>query len=393
MKTIKKISTALALGAVVLVAAPSSVLAMEVGAWVPWFGAADGAISATKNIEKLDVVYPFVYEIGTNGKLVNKVNFSANHWQDLFEAAEEEDVLVIPTIAWFDGAQIDGILSDKSKRDAHIKEIVAMVNDNDFDGVNIDYEQKLAKTKDNFSLFLKDLNRALKKKTLTCAIEARTPPESLHRVVPANIQYANDYKAINRHCDWVELMTYDQQRADIKLNDERRGVPYNPVADKDWVEKVIKLAIKDIDEDKILLGVPTYGRAWDITVAADWYKDYTRVASLNQPRILELSKIYNSPVGRTAGGEAVISYFPEDSPWKIFNQLPTPKDTPKGYEAAAKALLVATIADIELPVRFVTWSDAKAIEDKFELIEKYNLRGTAIFKVDGEEDQALWKLL
>jgi hypothetical protein len=89
----------------------------------------------------------------------------------------------------------------------------------------------------------------------------------------------------------------------------------------------------------------------------------------------------------------VISYFPEDSPWKIFNQLPTPKDTPKGYEAAAKALLVATIADIELPVRFVTWSDAKAIEDKFELIEKYNLRGTAIFKVDGEEDQALWKLL
>lgn len=392
MKSIKHMSAALAFGACFLTA-PAAVSAMEVGAWVPWFGAEEGAKSATKNIERIDVVYPFVYEIDASGRLINKVNFNAPHWQDLFEAAEDEDVLVIPTIAWFDGPQIDSILSDTNRRKAHINEIVKMVNDNDFDGVNIDYETKLAKTKDNFSLFLKELNRALKRKTLTCAIEARTPPESLHRVVPANIQYANDYKAINRHCDWVEIMAYDQMRADIKLNDVRRGVPYNPVADKDWVEKVIKEALKDIDEDKILLGVPTYGRAWDVTVASEWYKDYKRVASLNQPRILELSKKYNSPIGRTAGGEGVISYFPEDSPWKIFNQLPTPKGTPKGFEAAAKALLVATVADIELPVRFVTWSDADAIEDKLDLIEKYNLRGAAIFKVDGEEDQDIWKLL
>jgi len=74
------------------------------------------------------------------------------------------------------------------------------------------------------------------------------------------------------------------------------------------------------------------------------------------------------------------------------NQLPTPAGTPKGYEAAAKALMVATFANIEIPVRFVSWSDAEAIEQKLDLVEKYDLKGAAVFKVDGEEDPKMWKL-
>lgn len=365
---------------------------MEVAGWIPWWSEEAGARSTMDNIDKLDTIYPFVFEVNLDGTLKNRVNFKDSHWDKLFRKAKSERVDIIPTVAWFDGDAIHAVLSNETTRKRHVTEIVKMVKKYRFAGVNIDYESKLGETIDYYSNFLEELKKELGKKDLTCTIEARTPPDSRWRTVPDEIKYANDYKAMNKHCDWVEIMAYDQQRADLKLNDKRKGVPYMPVADNEWVTKVLELALEDIDEDKIMLGVATYGRAWDVTVAPDWYRDYEKVATLNSPRILELSKKYNSKIGRSEGGEAVISYFPDDSPWKVLNQLSAPKGTPKGYEATAKALLVATHAKMEIPVRFVTWSDSEAIEDKVNLAEKYDLRGVAIFKIDGEEDQGLWKL-
>jgi spore germination protein YaaH len=385
--------------ALIFMSLPSFAHAAETAAWVPWFGpeaGAEGAKSAIKNIKKLDTIYLFTYEVQADGTIVNRANYDAKHWQNLIKEAKKNKVKVIPTIAWFDGDQIHNVLSDRSDRKQQVSDIVKMVEDGGFDGVNIDYEGKKKETKDDFSAFLKDLNKKLKGKSLTCALEARTPPESLYKVVPSKIEYSNDYEVINKECDWVEIMAYDQQRADIKLNEERRGVPYMPVADEAWVEKVIQMAVKDIDSDKILLGVPTYGRAWDVAVAPDWYRDYTKVATLNHPRIQYLSKKYKSKIGRTAGGEAVITYFPDDYVMaKTIKKAvkKAPKGTPKGFESAGQALKYATDKNQEVSVRFVTWSDATAIKDKLDLVKKYNLRGTAIFKVDGEEDQKIWKLL
>jgi spore germination protein YaaH len=379
--------------ALAVMSLPATASAMEAAAWVPWFGPEGGTESAIENIDKLDVVYLFTYEVDASGNLVNRANYEKTDWKELIETAKDNDVKVIPTIAWFDGDQIHEVLSNRTSRRKHVDAIAKMVENGGFDGVNIDYEQKKSITKDSFSTFLKELDAKLGRKSLTCALEARTPPESLYKDVPKKIDYSNDYTQINKYCDWVEIMAYDQQRADIKLNDERRGVPYMPVADKDWVEKVIKLAVKDIDKNKILLGVPTYGRAWDVTVAPDWYRDYTKVASLNQPRILELSKKYKSPIGRTAGGEAVISYFPDDSVYKKIGKDKTPKKTPKGFEAAAKALAHANKTGDEVQVRFVTWSDSQAIKDKIGLAKRYGLKGIAIFKADSEEDEKIWSLI
>lgn len=365
---------------------------LSVSGWVPWWQAEDGAERAEDEIRNLDTVYPFVYEVTADGELELKSDLDEHYWDDLFDEADDRDVAIIPTVSWFDGAAIDAVLSDRDRREDHIEEIVDMVEDNDFDGVNIDYESKLAETMDDYSEFLEELKNELDGATLTCTIEARTPPASKYRAVPDEIEYANDYEEMAEHCDRVEIMAYDQQRIDWRLNDAKSGQPYIPVADVDWVEKVIELALEDIPAEKIVLGVPTYGRNWTLQVAPNWYKSYDSVNSVNLPDALEIADEYDIEPGRNRAGEMSFTYFPEDSIYRVLRELPVPDDTPEWNTAAAQALLFADYTGMTVPVNVVWYSDATAIEDKIDLAREYDLHGVALFKIDGEEDEDIWDL-
>lgn len=368
--------------------------ALEVSGWIPYWRDSEGIKDAKKHLDVLDVVYPFAFTVTTQGELRDQAKLSAREWKSFVKSAQKKDILIVPTVMWSDGTSIHAVLSNEKSRRAHVEEIARMVEKGKYDGVDIDYEGKKSDTINYFSAFLKELKEELGSKMLSCTVEPRTPPDSLYREVPSIINYANDYKAIGTYCDRVVIMAYDQQRADIKLNSERKGAPYMPVADADWVEKVIAYTITLIPREKVVLGMATYGHHYAVTVAPEWYRDYWKLGAMNVPDILDVAKKNKVTPTRNDAGEMSFSYLPKGSNHVKFpSNLAIPKDTPKGMKVAAQALAYANRTGNEVVFNIGWYSDARAMKDKIDLAKKYGLLGVSLFKIDGEEDKKVWEYL
>jgi spore germination protein YaaH len=302
---------------------------------------------------------------------------------------------------WSDTNAIHTVLSDPASRAIHIAGIVKIVEENNFDGIDIDYEGKKADTRVYYSAFLKELSEALGDKLVMCTIEARMPLDS--RFVgtpPPGIEYANDLKEINTYCDRVRIMTYDQQTADVKLNKIAREAKeiYAPIADTKWVESVVNYMGADIDKKKMVIGIATYGHIYQIMPNSDGSGyGYTRLEAFNPKYATDLAKQYNITPVRNRAGELSFSYVPKDQPAGLPTQKElarlAPKGTASANQAAAGALVLAQTKGTQAPIQYLTWSDAGAIGAKVALAKKLGVKGVAVFKIDGGSDSKMWKVL
>lgn len=365
----------------------------EVAGWIPYWRDEQGIKDATKNIKQIDSIYPFAFVAQSDGSIKDLAGLEGSSWQKLFKLARSKKIEVIPTIMWSDGASTHAVLSDPQSRKLHEDVIVAMVKKGGYDGVGIDYEGKKSETKDAFSLFLTELKKKLGSKLLTCTLEARTPPDSLYKEVPKVLGYSNDYAVIGKVCDRIEIMAYDQQRADIKLNASKAGQPYMPVSDVDWVRKVVALAVQSLPKEKIFLGMATYGHHYQVTVSPDWYRDYKKIGALNVPDILDVAREYKVKPSENRAGEMSATYIPKSAKFTFPKNLEIPKDTTSGNKVAAQALAYANKTGKTIAFNMLWWSDAGAIKDKIDLSKEFGLKGVALFKFDGEEDPNVWKFL
>jgi spore germination protein YaaH len=366
---------------------------LEVAGWIPYWRAEQGIRDAQKHLDTLTAIHPFVYTVTNDGTLKGLSDLKTSRWSSLFKAAKRNHVQIIPTVMWSTPDSMHLVLGSPDTRKKHIAAIVALVKEGRFDGVDIDYEGKFVSTKDVFSLFLKELKHALGAKVLTCAIEPRTPADSLYAVVPDTIPSATDFAAVGTYCDRVEIMAYDQGRTDIKLDAQRKGEPYVPVADIDWVRKVITLAQKDIPKEKILIGVPTYGHEYEVLVSPEWYQTYLRQWSLNPSYALDVARKAGVTPSRNKAGEMSFSYLPDGMSLSFPSSLSIPADTSSGNMLAARTLAYANATGKSFLINVVWWSDAEAIRQKADLARELGLAGIALFKIDGGEDQKLWGML
>lgn len=364
----------------------------EISGWIPYWRAATGTADALQHLDVFTEINPFVYTLKSDGTLVDNGKLGAEPWVSFIAEAKRRGVRVIPTVMNSNGEFIAGILKNNSKRIALEDRITKLVFDNNFDGIDIDFEGKGASTKPYFSLFLKGLQMRLgSKKWLMCTIEARTPPEDAYAKPPKKPEYANDFVAINKYCDRVRFMTYDQRTADLKLNKKHKGVVYTPIADTAWVEKAIKLASKQINKKKIMIGVATYGNEYRVGGAVGDYT-YSILWSFNPRYAGQIAAAYGVTPARNVWGEMGLAYVPTTTQMLIGADV-MPAISVPGEIVSDIQQNTATSTRLQTAFRYLVWSDAKAIADKVALAKKLGVRGVSIFKIDGGEDPAMWDVL
>lgn len=372
--------------------AAASAATFEVAGWIPYWRTATGTADTISHLRDVTEVNPFVYTLRSDATIADNGPMDQEPWKSFVLQARAQQVRVIPTIMTGNGTLVHEHLSDATKRTALVDRIVQVVQANNFDGIDIDFEGKKAETRDHFSAFLKELDQKLGAKWLSCTIETRIPLEDRYynTTIPADAgQYANDLVQINKYCDRVKIMTYDQQRIDLKLAHEveATGELHAPVADIRWVEKVINTMAKDIDKSKIMIGMPTYGYEYVITAYAGKQYVYDIMWTFNPGYAYPIAQQQGITPQRNSSGELFFTYIPNTTPAQ-----PLSGGT-SAMLAAAAASTFANAGNTNTSFRMLTWPDAQSLEQKIDLAKRLGVKGVAIFKWDGGQDPAMWNVI
>lgn len=387
----------IALGLLMLLpVSASAATSFEVSGWLPYWSVASDTADVMPHLDELSQINPFVYSVNASGAIVDNGTMASSSWVSLLAAAKAQKVRVVPTVMWSNASAETAILGSATKRVALENAIAKLVKSGKYDGIDIDFENKPAALKDNFSTFLKGLYARMGTKLVTCDIEARTPLDAAYygTDVPATAgQYANDYAQINKYCDRVNIMAYDQQGVDGLLAAEAASSSklYAPVADPAWVESVVALAEKTINPKKIVIGVPTYGYEYDVTVYSGSQYIYDILWTFNPRYATQLATQYGITPERNAAGELDFSYTPNAN--TTASSSPVALTPNSAYLAATAASLYATSYNSHLSFRYVDWPDAQSLQDKIDLAKELGVRGIAIFEFNGGEDQNIWNVL
>ncbi|MDR2807881.1 MAG: glycoside hydrolase [Spirochaetaceae bacterium] len=113
-----------------------------------------------------------------------------------------------------------------------------------FDGLQIDFEQVPARDRQAFRSFLRELQAGIGDKMLSVALPARL------RSINDDVY---DYRSIAGIVDRVLVMAYDEHWS---------GSEPGPIASLVWCKRIADYAFSTIGHEKLIMGLPFYGRAW-----------------------------------------------------------------------------------------------------------------------------------
>jgi spore germination protein YaaH len=162
-----------------------------------------------------------------------------------------------------------------------------------FDGVQIDFELVPATDAEAFYSFLKELKAKIGTKTLSVAIPART----------RKIVDAYDYSRISLIADRIIVMAYDEHWS---------GSLPGSIASLDWCRRVATYATGVVPIEKLVMGLPFYGRAWVDANQSKAYK-YSGISRLLDEKTINAPNRENSIPSFSYQELVTVSVFFEDS--------------------------------------------------------------------------------
>ncbi|WP_341458779.1 glycoside hydrolase family 18 protein [Clostridium putrefaciens] len=276
-----------------------------------------------ESINYLTYVSPFSYDVNDDGTLkpINDEN--------IIEIALKNRVAPMMSVTNisgdnFDTSLVDTILNDESLQQKLIDNILNILKAKSYYGVIIDFERISPVNREKYNNLLRKVVSALHPKYLVATALA---PKTFD-IITGAWHGAHDYKSHGEIVDFVIIMTYEWGWSG--------GEPM-AVAPINEVEKVIRYAVSVIPENKIMMGIPNYGY--------DWTLPYTPGAEFARA-------IGNEEAIGIARKNGANINFDEKSQSPFFNY----------YDQNGRA-------------HVVWFEDARSIESKLKLVNKYGIRG------------------
>lgn len=204
--------------------------------------------SLYSNRDLISEVSPLWYYVREDGSLKEEID------QEALKLARDSGVNVIPLVA-FPSNRSSTVLTEAGPRETAIANIARAVKENNYGGINIDFELVKTPGRDyqaeregltRFAEGLREKMAASGQRLDICVLPPVQPPVNLAEIY--------DLAALSRLADRLVLMTYDNRHD---------GTKAGPVAPLPWVEANIEAALLlKIPSEKISLGIASYGYDW-----------------------------------------------------------------------------------------------------------------------------------
>ena len=224
-----------------------------------------------------DLVY-FGAEVDSYGKLVDMPSFSnvqAFRGRKHFVAACNGRALTHFVLA-----------EGSPERRALVRDLLEEARP--YDGLQIDFETVPARDGEIFLSFLRELRQGLGDKMFTVALPART------RTLSEDVY---DYTKIKPIVDRILVMAYDEHWS--------TSAP-GPIASMGWCQRVAQYSLDTIGQEKLIMGLPFYGRSWGSENMNVAYIYSTVERIIKEQNIKEIQRVngiptfkYNMPLSVT----------------------------------------------------------------------------------------------